>query len=100
MYTSGTSGAPKGVTILHSAIVAGVAGPSSIVGEYFSPSDMLLAYLPLAHIIEFFFENVSMFWGTTLGCDSPKTLTEASVRRCEGQIAEFQLTILIGVPAR
>ncbi|KAF2676481.1 acetyl-CoA synthetase-like protein [Lentithecium fluviatile CBS 122367] len=99
MYTSGTSGAPKGVTILHSAIAAAVAGASSIVGDYFSPSDKLLAYLPLAHIIEFVFENASIFWGTTLGYGSPKTLTDASVRNCKGDIAEFQPTVLVGVPA-
>ncbi|KAH8698221.1 hypothetical protein GQ44DRAFT_718305 [Phaeosphaeriaceae sp. PMI808] len=99
MYTSGTSGTPKGVTILHSAIAAAVAGASSIVGEYFSPSDKLLAYLPLAHIIEFVFENASLFWGTTLGYGSPKTLTDASVRNCKGDIAEFQPTVFVGVPA-
>jgi hypothetical protein len=62
MYTSGSSGVPKGVTILNSAIPAAVAGASSIVGEYLSPNDRLLAYPPLAHIIEFVFENASMFW--------------------------------------
>jgi long-chain acyl-CoA synthetase len=36
MY-SGSSRVPKGVTILHSAIAAAVAGTSSIVGEYLSP---------------------------------------------------------------
>jgi long-chain acyl-CoA synthetase len=61
VYTSGSFGIPKGVTILHSAIAAAVAGASSIVGEYLSPNDRLLAYLPLAHIIEFVFENASMF---------------------------------------
>ena len=34
MYTSGTSGTPKGVTIKHKAVVASVAGASSIVGDY------------------------------------------------------------------
>jgi long-chain acyl-CoA synthetase len=59
----------------------------------------LLAYLPLAHIIEFVFENASMFWGTTLGYGSPKTLTDASVRNCKGDLAEFKPSLIIGVPA-
>jgi long-chain acyl-CoA synthetase len=99
MYTSGSSGAPKGVTILHSAIAAAVAGASAVVGVHLTNDDRLLAYLPLAHIIEFVFENASIFWGTTLGYGSPKTLTDASVRNCKGDIAEFKPSLLVGVPA-
>lgn len=99
MYTSGTSGVPKGVTIKHKAIVASVAGADSIVGEYIGPGDRLLAYLPQAHIIEFMFENASLFWGATIGFGSPRTLTESSVRNCKGDMLEFRPTILIGVPA-
>lgn len=99
MYTSGTAGAPKGVTIKHKAVVAAVAGATSIVGEYLGPGDGLLTYLPQAHIIEFIFENASIFWGATMGYGSPKTLTDASVRNCKGDILEFRPSILIGVPA-
>ncbi|KAH7399220.1 fatty acid activator Faa4 [Phaeosphaeria sp. MPI-PUGE-AT-0046c] len=99
MYTSGSSGIPKGVNILHSAIAAAVAGASSIVGGHLSPNDKLLAYLPLAHIMEFVFENASIFWGTTLGYGSPKTLTDASVRNCQGDLAEFRPNLLVAVPA-
>lgn len=99
MYTSGTSGTPKGVTIKHKAIVASVAGASSIVGDYIGPGDGLLTYLPQAHIIEFVFENAALFWGTTMGYGSPKTLTDTSVRKCKGDILEFRPSILIGVPA-
>jgi long-chain acyl-CoA synthetase len=99
MYTSGSSGTPKGVTILHSAIAAAVAGASAIVGVHLTYNDKLLAYLPLAHIIEFVFENASIFWGTTLGYGSPKTLTNASVRNCKGDIAELKPSLFVGVPA-
>ncbi|KAB8304223.1 hypothetical protein EYC80_003641 [Monilinia laxa] len=53
MYTSGSSGPPKGVSLNHKNVVAAVAGANSIVGNYLGPSDTLLAYLPLAHIFEF-----------------------------------------------
>jgi long-chain acyl-CoA synthetase len=99
MYTSGSSGTPKGVTILHSAIAAAVAGASPLVGYHLVPGEKVLAYLPLAHIIEFVLENASMFWGTTLGYGSPKTLTDASVRDCRGDIAELKPTFIVGVPA-
>ncbi|RJE27495.1 long-chain-fatty-acid--CoA ligase [Aspergillus sclerotialis] len=99
MYTSGTSGVPKGVTIKHKAIVASVAGATSIVGDYLGPGDGLLAYLPQAHIIQFIFENASIFWGATMGYGSVKTLTDTSVRNCKGDILEFRPSILVGVPA-
>ena len=50
MYTSGSSGPPKGVPLKHCNIVAAVAGGTSIVGDYLGPGDVLLTYLPLTHI--------------------------------------------------
>ncbi|PKY09192.1 acyl-CoA synthetase [Aspergillus campestris IBT 28561] len=99
MYTSGTSGPPKGVTIKHKAVVAAIAGATSIVGPHIGPGDGLLTYLPQAHIIEFLFENAALFWGATMGYGSPRTLTKASVRNCEGDIMEFRPSVLVGVPA-
>jgi len=99
MYTSGSSGTPKGVTIKHKAVVASVAGVTAVVGDYIHPGDGLLTYLPQAHIIEFIFENASIFWGSTMGYGSPKTLTDTSVRNCKGDLNEFRPTILVGVPA-
>lgn len=99
MYTSGSSGTPKGVTIKHKAVVASIAGVTAIVGDYIHPGDHLLAYLPQAHIIEFIFEMACIFWGSTMGYGSPKTLTDSSVRNCKGDLAEFRPSILVGVPA-
>lgn len=99
MYTSGTSGAPKGVTIKHKAIIAAVAGADSILGDYVGPDDSVLAYLPQAHIIEFVIENGTFFWGVPMGYGSPRTLTDTSVRNCKGDLLEFCPTVLVGVPA-
>lgn len=45
------------------------------------------------------FENLCLIWGGTMGYGNPRTLSEASVRNCKGDIREFRPTILVGVPA-
>ena len=72
---------------------------NTIIGQYIGPGDGLLAYLPAAHILEFVFENATLFWGGTLGYGNPKTLSDTSVRNCNGDIKEFRPSILVGVPA-
>ncbi|KAL1999713.1 hypothetical protein VTN02DRAFT_4136 [Thermoascus thermophilus] len=99
MYTSGTTGPPKGVPLTQKNVIAATAGVNRIVGEYITPADGLLTYLPQAHILEFMFENLCLFWGGTMGYGNPKTLSENSVRNCKGDIREFRPTILVGVPA-
>lgn len=76
-----------------------VSGASAIVQPYIGPGDGLLTYLPLAHILEFVFEHAALWWGSTLGYGNPKTLSDASVRNCNGDIREFKPSVLIGVPA-
>lgn len=99
MYTSGSTGTPKGVPLKHRNVVAAVAGVSVVVQPFIGPGDGLLTYLPLAHILEFVFENAALYWGATMGYGNPKTLSDASVRNCNGDIKEFKPTILVGVPA-
>ncbi|MES1912280.1 MAG: hypothetical protein MHM6MM_004581, partial [Cercozoa sp. M6MM] len=56
MYTSGTTGAPKGVMLSHGNCVAGVAGAWPVldmVDGGLSNKDRHISYLPLAHIFEF-----------------------------------------------
>jgi long-chain acyl-CoA synthetase len=72
---------------------------TTIIGQYIGPGDALLTYLPLAHILEFVFENACLYWGGTMGYGSPKTLSDQSVRNCKGDLREFKPTILVGVPA-
>lgn len=99
MYTSGSTGPPKGVPLTHKNVIAAVAGVNEVVGKYIGPKDGLLTYLPQAHILEFVFENLCLVWGGTMGYGNPRTLSEANVRNCKGDIREFRPTILVGVPA-
>ncbi|KAF2734572.1 acetyl-CoA synthetase-like protein [Polyplosphaeria fusca] len=98
MYTSGSTGTPKGVLIKHSNVVAAIAGVDVIVGKYLGPGDSLLTYLPLAHILEFVFENAVLYWGGTMGYGTIRTLSDTSVRKCKGDIRELKPTVLVGVP--
>ncbi|KAJ5172566.1 Long-chain-fatty-acid--CoA ligase 1 [Penicillium capsulatum] len=99
MYTSGSTGPPKGVSLTQANVIAATAGVNEIVGPYIGPKDSLLTYLPQAHILEFMFENLCLFWGGTMGYGNPRTLSDASMRNCKGDIRELKPTILVGVPA-
>ncbi|KAK4241498.1 hypothetical protein C8A03DRAFT_41111 [Achaetomium macrosporum] len=98
MYTSGSTGPPKGVPVSHAGFVAAVAGLYTIVEEVVTHREYVLAYLPLAHIFELVVENLVIFVGATLGYGHPRTLADTSMRNCHGDMRTFAPTIMVGVP--
>ncbi|KAI9362435.1 hypothetical protein DFJ73DRAFT_812376 [Zopfochytrium polystomum] len=72
---------------------AGIAGAKYLIVDYIGSEDYYLAYLPLAHILEFTVEMACFHLGITLGYGSVKTLTGCIY------IKELQPTLMAGVPA-
>ena len=64
-YTSGTTGNPKGVVLTHANATAATAS-SRIITES-QPTDVLISYLPLAHIYQRVAEHGALSVGAAIG---------------------------------
>jgi long-chain acyl-CoA synthetase len=70
-----------------------------VVRDILNSNEYYLAYLPLAHILEFTVEFLCLYDGVSIGYGSVRTLTDASVRNCKGDLRELSPTLMAGVPA-
>lgn len=64
-YTSGTTGDPKGVVILHSSAVAGITAARA--NDSVRPTDTHISYLPLAHIYGRMADQTTLATGARIG---------------------------------
>ncbi|KAF8060497.1 LACS4 [Scenedesmus sp. PABB004] len=96
MYTSGTTGDPKGVLLRHSAVVATVASLLAFLAEVADKSigvgDSMLSYLPLAHIFDRTAEEMLIAVGGAIG------YWQGSVATLVDDIGALRPTLFIGVP--
>ncbi|CAN4075894.1 unnamed protein product [Withania somnifera] len=95
MYTSGTTGEPKGVMLSNNSIVTLIGGVKRFlqsVNEALTINDVYLSYLPLAHIFDRVIEECFINHGSSIGFwrGDVKLLTE--------DIAELKPTVFCAVP--
>ncbi|ORX52029.1 acetyl-CoA synthetase-like protein [Hesseltinella vesiculosa] len=69
MYTSGTTGMPKGVMLTHANMVAAFASMQAVF-DFMCGKDVLLSYLPLPHIFGRLVEWCMLQFGGRIGCFS------------------------------
>ncbi|KAM7399734.1 hypothetical protein PAMP_018982 [Pampus punctatissimus] len=100
MYTSGSTGIPKGVMISHSNIIAGITGMAERIPNL-SEEDTYIGYLPLAHVLELSAELVCVSHGCRIGYSSPQTLADQSTKikkGSKGDTSLLQPTLMAAVP--
>jgi long-chain acyl-CoA synthetase len=77
MYTSGTTGQPKGVMLTHENISSNVIAAITGLTSYLRGDDEVsLSYLPLSHIFMRTLQYGAMWYGTRVHFSSPETLSE------------------------
>ncbi|KAJ6842151.1 long chain acyl-CoA synthetase 4-like [Iris pallida] len=95
MYTSGTTGDPKGVLISNENIMTLIAGVDRLlnsVNEELTQKDVYLSYLPLAHIFDRVIEEFFIFTGASIG------FWRGDVKLLIEDIGELKPTIFCAVP--
>ncbi|XP_011135957.1 long-chain-fatty-acid--CoA ligase 4 isoform X2 [Harpegnathos saltator] len=99
MYTSGSTGVPKGVLLSHKNILTTLKAFCDAVE--IRPDDVFLGFLPLAHVFELLAESVCLLTGVPIGYSSPLTLIDSSSKIQKGSKGDASVlhpTCLTAVP--
>lgn len=101
MYTSGSTGVPKGVILSHLNIMSTLKAFCDAVE--IKSNDVFLGFLPLAHVFELLAESVCLLTGVPIGYSSPLTMIDSSSkiqRGSKGDASVLHPTCLTAVPVR
>lgn len=89
LYTSGTTGDPKGVVITHEQVISELVDVFQLLG--LKPEDRNLSFLPLSHILG----RIEMWGQIVVGFS---TAYAESIEKIRANLGEVSPTFLIAVP--
>ncbi|KAI8110231.1 hypothetical protein M9435_001910 [Picochlorum sp. BPE23] len=96
MYTSGTTGDPKGVELTHISVMSTVKSMVTFLAEYSRGFDLhdevYLSYLPLAHIFDRASEEMILYNGGSIG------YWRGDIKGLVDDISALKPTLFCGVP--
>ncbi|KAJ2342706.1 long-chain fatty acid-CoA ligase [Coemansia sp. RSA 2673] len=99
MYTSGSTGAPRGVLVAHGGILAVCGAIEQLVPDVIDrAADRVLSYLPLSHVLAFFVEVFCLYSGLAIGYGTPRTLADDCVENSMGDLRALRPAVMLGVP--
>lgn len=101
MYTSGSTGNPKGVMISHLNLITSLKTVIKRLGTIKLEKDIYIAYLPLAHVLELCCELGCLLNGIRVAYSSPQTIADNSTGIKNGQKGDLRMlkpTIMAAVP--
>ncbi|KAI1296194.1 hypothetical protein EDD11_007501 [Mortierella claussenii] len=106
MYTSGSTGTPKGAQLTHGNLMAAIGSAAAMVGDQLTSEDVIISYLPLAHVLEFVISHFCSSMGCRMGFGRTRTLMDDAVAPTAGSgqskgLGDFKAlrpTLMAGVP--
>lgn len=99
MYTSGSTGVPKGVMILHKNLITTLKAFCDATEIY--ETDVMIGFLPLAHVFELLVETICLCAGVAIGYSSPTTMIDSASKikkGTKGDASVLRPTCMTSVP--
>ncbi|MGI8814685.1 MAG: AMP-dependent synthetase/ligase [Pseudonocardia sp.] len=91
MYTSGTTGQPKGCELTHRNLLIELKTSTQVFSEFLSEQGSLLLFLPLAHVLAKIIQCGGVYTRTTIG-------HVADTKNLTRDLAAFRPTFVLSVP--